>query len=100
MYSYICFIKYLLKLIKLVLYSCRKADVLKQQLTHLEPKEFASLKVIALQKELQYLYRHIFVIDINYALANKIDQDLWNIGFKLCISSLQELIKNKEVGFF
>lgn len=76
---------------------CRKADVIKEQLTKFEPKDFATLNVIALLKELQHIYRHIFVIDINYALTNKIDQDLWNIGFKLCISSLQDLIKNKEV---
>ncbi|XP_026479602.1 uncharacterized protein LOC113386002 [Ctenocephalides felis] len=74
----------------------RKADVIKEQLTKFEPKDFATLNVIALLKELQHIYRHIFVIDINYALTNKIDQDLWNIGFKLCISSLQDLIKNKE----
>lgn len=49
------------------------------------------------QQQLQNIYHQVLVLDLEYALDKKVEQDLWNIGFKNHISSLQELARDKKV---
>ncbi|CAH0559351.1 unnamed protein product [Brassicogethes aeneus] len=48
------------------------------------------------QQKLQTIYHQALVLDLEYALDKKVEQDLWNIGFKIHISSLQELTRDKK----
>lgn len=48
------------------------------------------------QQKLQTIYHQALVLDLEYALDKKVEQDLWNIGFKSYISNLQELARNKK----
>ncbi|CAG9815698.1 unnamed protein product [Phaedon cochleariae] len=48
------------------------------------------------QQKLQTIYHQVLVLDLEYALDKKVEQDLWNIGFKNHISSLQELARDKK----
>ncbi|XP_060526305.1 nonsense-mediated mRNA decay factor SMG7-like [Cylas formicarius] len=48
------------------------------------------------QQKLQTIYHQVLVLDLEYALDRKVEQDLWNIGFKNHISHLQELARDKK----
>lgn len=48
------------------------------------------------QQKLQTIYHQVLVLDLEYALDKKVEQDLWNIGFKNHISCLQELARDKK----
>ncbi|KAJ3639053.1 hypothetical protein Zmor_008710 [Zophobas morio] len=48
------------------------------------------------QQKLQTIYHQALVLDLEYALDKKVEQDLWNIGFKNHISVLQELTRDKK----
>ncbi|XP_056644839.1 nonsense-mediated mRNA decay factor SMG7-like [Diorhabda sublineata] len=48
------------------------------------------------QQKLQTIYHQVLVLDLEYALDKKVEQDLWNIGFKNHISSLQEQARDKK----
>ncbi|XP_015832940.2 nonsense-mediated mRNA decay factor SMG7 isoform X1 [Tribolium castaneum] len=48
------------------------------------------------QQKLQNIYHQALVLDLEYALDKKVEQDLWNIGFKNHISVLQELTRDKK----
>ncbi|KAG5894975.1 hypothetical protein JTB14_009706 [Gonioctena quinquepunctata] len=48
------------------------------------------------QQKLQTIYHQVLVLDLEYALDKKVEQDLWNIGFKNHISSLQESARDKK----
>lgn len=50
------------------------------------------------QQKLQTVYHQALVLDLEYALDKKVEQDLWNIGFKNHISVLQELTRDKKVS--
>lgn len=49
------------------------------------------------QHQLQTMYHQVLVLDLEYALDKKIEQELWNVGFKHYITILQEIIKDKKV---
>lgn len=49
------------------------------------------------QQQLQSIYHQVLVQDLEYALDKKVEQDLWNIGFKNHITSLQERARDKKV---
>lgn len=46
----------------------------------------------------QKVYQQVLVLDLEYAINRKIEQDLWNLGFKNYIDALQKLVKDKKVG--
>ncbi|CAG9865335.1 unnamed protein product [Phyllotreta striolata] len=48
------------------------------------------------QQKLQTIYHQVLVLDLEYALDKKVEQDLWNIGFKNHISALQEQARDKK----
>lgn len=48
------------------------------------------------QQKLQSIYHQVLVLDLEYALDKKVEQDLWNIGFKNHITDLQEKARDKK----
>lgn len=48
------------------------------------------------QQQLQTIYHQVIVLDLEYALDKKVEQELWNIGFKHYISLLQEQIRDRK----
>ncbi|XP_050293597.1 nonsense-mediated mRNA decay factor SMG7-like isoform X2 [Anthonomus grandis grandis] len=48
------------------------------------------------QQKLQNIYHQVLVLDLEYALDKKVEQDLWNIGFKKHITELQEKARDKK----
>lgn len=49
------------------------------------------------QQQLQTLYHQVLVLDLEYALDKKVEQELWTLGFKNHITGLQELSRDKKV---
>lgn len=49
------------------------------------------------QYQLQTMYHQVLVLDLEYALDKKVEQELWNVGFKHYITILQDVIKDKKV---
>jgi len=45
----------------------------------------------------QRIYQQVLILDLEYALDRKVEQDLWNHGFKNYIGTLQNLAKDKKV---
>ncbi|KAH1005913.1 hypothetical protein HUJ04_006814 [Dendroctonus ponderosae] len=48
------------------------------------------------QQKLQNIYHRVLILDLEYALDKKVEQDLWNIGFKNHITELQEKVRDKK----
>ncbi|KAF7286748.1 hypothetical protein GWI33_004371 [Rhynchophorus ferrugineus] len=48
------------------------------------------------QQKLQNIYHQVLVLDLEYALDKKVEQDLWNVGFKNHIADLQENARDKK----
>ncbi|GBP08272.1 Protein SMG7 [Eumeta japonica] len=48
------------------------------------------------QQQLQNIYQKLLVYDLDYALNKKVEQDLWNIGFKQQIDALQAISKDRK----
>lgn len=49
------------------------------------------------QQQLQTIYHQVIILDLEYALDKKVEQELWTLGFKNHITTLQELSRNKKV---
>lgn len=43
------------------------------------------------------VYQKVLVLDLDYALDKKVEQDLWNVGFKQQIEALQAISKDRKV---
>lgn len=74
----------------------RQADDLKTKINK-KCDWLNNAEVWANQQKLQTIYHQVLVLDLEYALDKKVEQDLWNIGFKNHISSLQEQTRDKRV---
>lgn len=48
------------------------------------------------QQQLQRIYQQVLLQDLEYALDCKVEQDLWNYGFKNYIGILQNMVKDKK----
>ncbi|KAJ8681477.1 hypothetical protein QAD02_017264 [Eretmocerus hayati] len=48
------------------------------------------------QKQLQNIYQQVLILDLEYALDRKIEQELWNLGFKNYIALLQSQAKDRR----
>lgn len=44
------------------------------------------------------IYQKVLVLDLDYALEKKVEQDLWNVGFKQQIEALQAISKDRKVN--
>lgn len=48
------------------------------------------------QQQLQKIYQQVLILDLEYALDRKVEQDLWNLGFKNYIATLQSQAKDRK----
>lgn len=48
------------------------------------------------QQQLQKIYQQVLILDLEYALDRKVEQELWNLGFKNYIATLQSQAKDKK----
>uniref|UniRef100_A0A1B6BZA1 DNA/RNA-binding domain-containing protein n=1 Tax=Clastoptera arizonana TaxID=38151 RepID=A0A1B6BZA1_9HEMI len=48
------------------------------------------------QQQLQDIYQQVLILDLEYALDKKVEQELWSHGFKKYIATLQSLAKDKK----
>ncbi|CAD6227633.1 GSCOCG00001313001-RA-CDS [Cotesia congregata] len=48
------------------------------------------------QQELQKIYQQVLILDLEYALDKKVEQELWNLGFKNYIAILQAQVKDRK----
>lgn len=48
------------------------------------------------QQQLQRIYQQVLLQDLEYALDCKVEQELWNYGFKNYICILQNMVKDKK----
>lgn len=51
------------------------------------------------QQQLQTIYHQVLVLDLEYALDKKVEQELWTLGFKNHISALQEQARDRKVTY-
>ncbi|VVC35938.1 Hypothetical protein CINCED_3A014859 [Cinara cedri] len=72
----------------------KKADHLKEQIC--VSKDINSAETLACQQQLRIIYQQVLTLDLEYALDQKVEQDLWNHGFKNNINKLQQLAKDKK----
>ncbi|KAM3957014.1 uncharacterized protein ACR2FA_008948 [Aphomia sociella] len=76
----------------------READELKNKI--LKFKSGTSMlqerSLWVIQQQLQKIYQKVLVLDLDYALDKKVEQDLWNVGFKQQIEVLQAISKDKK----
>ncbi|XP_060875046.1 nonsense-mediated mRNA decay factor SMG7-like [Metopolophium dirhodum] len=72
----------------------KKADQLKEQIC--TSKDINSPETLAYQQQLRIIYQQVLTLDLEYALDQKVEQDLWNHGFKNNINKLQQLAKDKK----
>ncbi|XP_050541037.1 nonsense-mediated mRNA decay factor SMG7-like [Daktulosphaira vitifoliae] len=72
----------------------KKADQLKEQIC--ASKDLNNSETLACQQQLRIIYKQLLMLDLEYALDQKVEQDLWNHGFKNNINKLQLLAKEKK----
>ncbi|KAI4460147.1 smg-7 suppressor with morphological effect on genitalia protein 7 [Holotrichia oblita] len=73
----------------------KQADVLKAKLCK-SCDLLTDTEIWVNQQQLQTIYHQVLVLDLEYALDKKVEQELWTLGFKNQISTLQELAKDKK----
>lgn len=73
----------------------RKTELLKAKIQECKDNLFDTDAWLCLQ-QLQKIYQQILILDLEYALDLKLEQDLWNLGFKNYIASLQSYIRDKK----
>lgn len=56
-----------------------------------------SITLLFFHIPVQIIYQQVLTLDLEYALDQKVEQDLWNHGFKNNINKLQQLAKDKKV---
>ncbi|XP_034823939.1 nonsense-mediated mRNA decay factor SMG7-like [Maniola hyperantus] len=76
----------------------READELKQNILKFTSgtSMLQDKTLWATQQQLQKVYQKVLVLDLDYALEKKVEQDLWNVGFKQQIEALQAISKDRK----
>lgn len=74
----------------------RKADDLKIKLAQ-KYDLLNDSDIWTYQQQLQTIYHQVLILDLEYALDKKVEQELWTLGFKNHITTLQELARDKKV---
>ncbi|XP_075989462.1 uncharacterized protein LOC142985268 isoform X2 [Anticarsia gemmatalis] len=76
----------------------READELKQKISKFKSgtSMLQERSLWATQQQLQKVYQKVLVLDLDYALDKKVEQDLWNVGFKQQIEALQAISKDRK----
>ncbi|KAH9496597.1 Protein smg7, partial [Bulinus truncatus] len=71
----------------------RQADAVKNTMTE-SGKAFSDLWVV--RQKLEDLYKKMLLLDLEYALDKKVEQELWNHAFKNQINTLQTQAKDRQ----
>lgn len=76
----------------------READELKLKISKFKSgtSMLQERNLWATQQQLQKVYQKVLVLDLDYALDKKVEQDLWNVGFKQQIEALQAISKDRK----
>ncbi|XP_026728820.1 uncharacterized protein LOC113494601 isoform X2 [Trichoplusia ni] len=76
----------------------READELKQKISKFKSgtSMLQERGLWATQQQLQKVYQKVLILDLDYALDKKVEQDLWNVGFKQQIEALQAISKDRK----
>ncbi|KAJ0180910.1 hypothetical protein K1T71_002995 [Dendrolimus kikuchii] len=76
----------------------READELKQKISKFNngTSMLQERSLWATQQQLQKIYQKVLILDLEYALDKKVEQDLWNVGFKQQIEALQAISKDRK----
>ncbi|CAB3221579.1 unnamed protein product [Arctia plantaginis] len=76
----------------------READELKQKISKFKSgtSMLQERSLWATQQQLQKVYQKVLILDLDYALDKKVEQDLWNLGFKQQIEALQAISKDRK----
>ncbi|XP_047536876.1 uncharacterized protein LOC125070900 isoform X2 [Vanessa atalanta] len=76
----------------------REAEELKQKILKFNSgtSMLQDKSLWATQQQLQKVYQKVLELDLDYALEKKVEQDLWNVGFKQQIEALQAISKDRK----
>lgn len=74
----------------------KKAEELKARVSRHNNDLLNNSEVWSDQQQLQTVYHQVLVLDLEYALDKKVEQELWTLGFKNHIAALQHLSKDKK----
>ncbi|CAH1401935.1 unnamed protein product [Nezara viridula] len=77
--------------------SLKKAEDLKEITSNLQKMDY-NCNIWPAQQQLQKIYHDVLILDLEYALDKKVEQDLWNYCFKNYIASLQSSAKDKKAN--
>ncbi|KAK5649581.1 hypothetical protein RI129_000610 [Pyrocoelia pectoralis] len=80
---------------KAAVQALQKADFLKAKVTQ-ECDLLNDSQAWTDQQQLQTIYHQVLVLDLEYALDKKVEQELWTVGFKNHITALQEQVRDKK----
>ncbi|KAK6641585.1 hypothetical protein RUM44_013300 [Polyplax serrata] len=81
--------------LKAVVKALKKADKLKEKI-QVNKDLLTDNETWLTQQQLQRIYQQVLILDLEYALDKKVEQDLWNYGFKNFIANLQNAAKDKK----
>ncbi|EEB12909.1 smg-7, putative [Pediculus humanus corporis] len=81
--------------LKAVVKALKKADKLKEKII-INKDLLTDNETWLTQQQLQRIYQQVLILDLEYALDKKIEQELWNHGFKNFIANLQNSAKDKK----
>ncbi|KAK3920144.1 Protein SMG7 [Frankliniella fusca] len=73
----------------------KKADILKEKVDSCSDL-LSDGDAWVWQQQLQRIYQQVLLQDLEYALDCKVEQELWNYGFKNYICILQNMVKDKK----
>lgn len=83
----------------LIIFYFRKAEELKARVSQ-HSDLLNNSEAWSDQQQLQTVYHQVLVLDLEYALDKKVEQELWTLGFKNHIAALQHLSRDKKVIYF
>ena len=77
----------------------KEAELLKSSLQHLQESSapIDTSLVWSTRQRLEDTYRHILLLDLDTALENRVEIDLWNSVFRTQITALQTSITHLQV---
>lgn len=78
-------------------YQCRRVSTLVVLSVTCAVRTMYSITLLFFHIPVQIIYQQVLTLDLEYALDQKVEQDLWNHGFKNNINKLQQLAKDKKV---
>ncbi|KAF4518571.1 hypothetical protein B566_EDAN015739 [Ephemera danica] len=81
---------------KVALEALQHADDLRRRIGESPEILTSSTEIWTLQQQLQDAYQEVLLMDLELALDQKVEQELWNVAFKKFISALQSLARDKN----